>query len=61
MAIGGLVYKIDAAVKLGMTTILLPKEMEAEFNALSINQKQGIKGLFCDYFEEQYDTIFPPP
>lgn len=60
LAIGGLNEKIMAAHRIGITTVLIPKENEKDFRDLPKELREGIQVHFIEKLEEVFQYAFIP-
>ena len=57
-SVGGISGKVIGSIKDGMKTIIIPKENQADFEALSAKIKDSITVHYAETFQDIYNIAF---
>lgn len=58
LKVGGIKEKIIAARREGVTTLLLPRQNQADYAELKDYLKAGLTAHFCDHYDDVYQLAF---
>merc|ERR1711904_95924 len=58
LKVGGIKEKVIAAKREKVTTVILPKQNEADFIELKDYIKEGMTAHFCDHYDDVYQLAF---
>lgn len=58
LQIGGLKEKTIAAQRSKVTTLLFPRDNQADWNELPAHVKEGITGVPVDHYSQVFDVVF---
>jgi Lon-like ATP-dependent protease len=59
LPVGGIKEKVMAAKRAGVSTVILPKENEKDFEDLADFIRKDVNVHFVSHYDEIFDLIFP--